>query len=76
MKPILAIFLLPLAAALSACDSQNDAATPADAQDRPANVSDPGPEETATAGSEAPFPSSYSTKPFCRSHALAGSLTS
>jgi superoxide dismutase, Cu-Zn family len=54
MKPILAIFLLPLAAALSACDTQNDAATPADTQDRPANVSDPGREETGTTGSEAP----------------------
>src|SRR5690606_37810182 len=54
MKPILAIFLLPLAAALSACDTQNDAATPVDTQDRPANVSDPGREDTGPTASETP----------------------
>lgn len=42
MKPILAIFLLPFAAALVACDSQNDAATPAGTQDRPATAAEPG----------------------------------
>jgi superoxide dismutase, Cu-Zn family len=52
MKPILAIILLPLAAALPGCDTQNDATTPADTQDRPANVSDPGQQETGATGSE------------------------
>ena len=40
-NPLLAIFLLPLVA-LSACEADRDTTAPAETQDRPANVSDPG----------------------------------
>ena len=54
MKSILAIFLLPIAAALAACDTRNDAATPADTDDRPATISDPQDRTSGTAGTDAP----------------------
>lgn len=51
MRPNLAILLLPLAA-LAACDTRNDAATPADTRDRPAGVSDPAERTTDAAATD------------------------